>query len=414
MRKAKRNNTGGSAELDYGALVKEGLLEKQSPSGFKRWQERTFRLHQNALVYSAPNNWAPSDKQRILLGRIDSIQEKGREFEIVSGEVAERGPYKLRAPSDTDAKAWITAIEGAKIAQLSGKWAKKGQPVAQITGNNLTWQSSGTTSPLFVQEGAVSIKISGKRYTSIYREGRIYWSDGDVWEPMAEAQPIGPIGPNGRFKVEEKLGAGCFGDVYRGVDTTSGTEMALKLEKKSSPQPQLKNEAQVLQLIKGNGPDPPGFTIPFFYFDDPGPYNALAIPLLGKALEDCVEICGGTLKPKSVLMIAEQLVRRLEFLHSKEIIHRDIKPGNFMWGIKEKEHHLYLIDFGLSERWWIKGAHVKFREDQQFTGTVRYASITSQRGVQQSRRDDLEAVGYMLAFFPARSLALVWHAGQFY
>merc|ERR1719277_2921609 len=89
-------------------------------------------------------------------------------------------------------------------------------------------------------------------------------------------------------------------------------------------------------------------------------------------------------------MVGEQLICRLEYLHSKGIVHRDIKPENFMWGNKGKVHHLYMIDFGLSKRYFEK-AHVQAREKLSLTGTARYASINAHKGHEQSRRDDLDA-----------------------
>merc|ERR1712139_425683 len=93
-------------------------------------------------------------------------------------------------------------------------------------------------------------------------------------------------------------------------------------------------------------------------------------------------------------MGAEQCVQRMEYLHSKSFVHRDIKPENFMFGVKGKIHHIYLIDFGLSKRYFDK-VHSPARQKLSLTGTARYASINAHRGCEQSRRDDLEAIGHM-------------------
>ena len=91
-----------------------------------------------------------------------------------------------------------------------------------------------------------------------------------------------------------------------------------------------------------------------------------------------------------------QMICRLEFIHEKGYIHRDIKPENFVTGIDEDSNIIYIIDFGLSQRYKDKktGAHISYREKRQMVGTVRYASINTQIGIEQSRRDDVEALGY--------------------
>merc|ERR1712039_922422 len=120
--------------------------------------------------------------------------------------------------------------------------------------------------------------------------------------------------------------------------------------------------------------------------------------LLGKSLEDRMNQCGSKMTNKSACLIANQVLMRIEYLHSRGIIHRDIKPENFVFGIKEKIHHLYAIDFGLSKRYYdVK--HLPMRTKLSLTGTARYASINAHKGLEQSRRDDLEAIGHMLIYF---------------
>merc|ERR1712003_322129 len=105
------------------------------------------------------------------------------------------------------------------------------------------------------------------------------------------------------------------------------------------------------------------------------------------------------MKVKTVVLVAEQILQRIEYLHSKGIVHRDIKPENFMFGVSEKIHHLYLIDFGLSKTYFDAGKHRPQKTKLRLTGTARYASINAHRGLEQSRRDDLEAIGHMLMYF---------------
>jgi serine/threonine protein kinase len=87
-------------------------------------------------------------------------------------------------------------------------------------------------------------------------------------------------------------------------------------------------------------------------------------------------------------------------MHSKFFIHRDIKPDNFLMGLGEKSSLLHVLDMGLAKRYIdVKTKkHIEFRNDKSLTGTARYASIQSHLGEELSRRDDLEAIGYVLIY----------------
>lgn len=100
-------------------------------------------------------------------------------------------------------------------------------------------------------------------------------------------------------------------------------------------------------------------------------------------------------------MLGIQMISRLEYIHNKHIIHRDMKPDNFVMGIDENSGVVYLIDFGLAKKYRSSRTlqHIRYSNNKKLTGTARYASVNALRGVEQSRRDDLEAVGYVLMYF---------------
>lgn len=201
---------------------------------------------------------------------------------------------------------------------------------------------------------------------------------------------------DGKFELARKLGAGCFGEVYRGVNTETKEEVAVKFEDASSGAPQLEHEAGIIDLLK-QVPMPQGIA-ECYYFGNEGRYRACVMELLGKSLEDRMQGCQGKFSTRSAVLVAEQALGRIEYLHSRGIVHRDIKPENFMFGIKGKVHHLYLIDFGLSKRYYDK-KHTLMKQKLSLTGTARYASLNAHRGFEQSRRDDLEAIGHMFMYF---------------
>ena len=127
--------------------------------------------------------------------------------------------------------------------------------------------------------------------------------------------------------------------------------------------------------------------------------------LRGTNLSDLFEFCKHRFSLQTVLLIAIQIVTRIQELHSKNYIHRDIKPENFLLGIDSNSEIIYCIDFGLSRKYKdSKMDNMPYKENKSLIGTARYASINNHLGIEQSRRDDLESIAYLLIYFIKKRL----------
>ncbi|XP_047310399.1 casein kinase 1-like protein 2 isoform X2 [Impatiens glandulifera] len=199
----------------------------------------------------------------------------------------------------------------------------------------------------------------------------------------------------GKYRLSRKIGSGSFGEVYLGTDIRTNEDVAIKLENVKTKHPQLHYETKLYRALQG------GTGIPSVkWYGVEGEYNGMVMDLLGPSLEDLFTFCNRKLSLKTVLMLADQMINRVEFVHNKSFLHRDIKPDNFLMGLGTRANQVHIIDFGLGKK-FIDSAnrHIPYRDNKNLTGTARYASVNTHLGIEQSRRDDLESLGFVLIYF---------------
>ena len=204
----------------------------------------------------------------------------------------------------------------------------------------------------------------------------------------------------GRYRLGKKIGTGAFGEIFEGTDIFDNSSVAIKLEHNSVKYPQLLFEAKLLKSIPGTG-------IPIMHwFGIAGEYNAMVMDLLGQNLEDLYNYCAKNFTLKTILMIIIQMIERLKHVHDNHYIHRDIKPENFLIGKDTTAKTIYLLDFGLAKRYRDEYTHIHIplKENRNLTGTARYASCNAHNGLEQSRRDDMESIAYVILYFFRKKL----------
>lgn len=198
------------------------------------------------------------------------------------------------------------------------------------------------------------------------------------------------------WKFIKILGQGSFGLVIKAKHVENKNTVAIKIEDCHQKRPQLVYESKIYKLLQSYL----GFAHYYKIFTCQG-YNFLVIGLLGKNLNHLFTKMNHKFSLKTVLMLGIQMLQRLQNLHEQGFVHRDLKPENFAMGRKEYAHILYLLDFGLTKSFTDpkSAKHVKYKENNHLTGTARYVSINTHTGIEQSRRDDLESLGYILIYF---------------
>ncbi|KAI9315850.1 kinase-like domain-containing protein [Dichotomocladium elegans] len=205
------------------------------------------------------------------------------------------------------------------------------------------------------------------------------------------------------YRVGKKVGEGSFGVLYEGTNLLNNQSVAIKFEARKSEAPQLRDEYRTYKILSGLPGVPSAY-----YFGQEGQHNILVIDLLGPSLEDVFDMCGRKFSVKTVAMLAKQMLFRVENVHERNLIYRDIKPDNFLIGRPGTKHAntVYLIDYGMAKLYRDPKTkqHIPYRERKSLSGTARYMSINTHLGREQSRRDDLESLGHVFMYFLRGSL----------
>eukprot|EP00928_Gymnodinium_smaydae_P088477 TRINITY_DN7255_c1_g1_i1.p1 TRINITY_DN7255_c1_g1~~TRINITY_DN7255_c1_g1_i1.p1 ORF type:complete len:325 (-),score=39.89 TRINITY_DN7255_c1_g1_i1:220-1194(-) len=199
-----------------------------------------------------------------------------------------------------------------------------------------------------------------------------------------------------KYVLVSEIASSSRGHIYRGSHIETGEDVAVKLESVKASNMRLPHEAKMCKLLQGAA----GVPIVHWYGVEGG-YNALVMELQGPSLQDLFEYMGRRFSLKTVLMLADQMITRVENVHKQGLVHRNLKPGHFVIGLEEKAKELHLIDFGVADTYRdpVTQLHKPLQSDSYVAGTLRFSSINAHQGVMQSRRDDLESLTYVLMYF---------------
>ena len=198
---------------------------------------------------------------------------------------------------------------------------------------------------------------------------------------------------NNKYKLLEKIGEGSFGSIYKGENIRTNEHVAIKIEYIQNNYKLLKNESKIYQYLTNTIGIP---NVKWFGKDENNYY--MVLNLLGESLQS-VKDKKGCFSLKLVLQVGFQIISILKTIHDKGLVHRDIKPDNFLVGNNKQNKQIYMIDFGFCKTYIDNDKHIKIRKLNSLIGSLTYASINAHNFIELSRRDDLESLGYMLIYF---------------
>jgi casein kinase I family protein HRR25 len=197
---------------------------------------------------------------------------------------------------------------------------------------------------------------------------------------------------NKKYRILGKIGEGSFGLIYKGENVRTRELVAIKVEPIEKDMKLLKNESVIYQYLNNVQGVP---FVKWFGKDEKNYY--MVINLLGDSLQSVKN--NSTFSLTSVLQIGIQVIILLKTIHDKGLVHRDIKPDNFLLGLNNQRKRIYIIDFGLCKSYMNNDEHNPIKKTNSLIGSLTYASINAHNCIELSRRDDMESLGYMLAFF---------------
>jgi serine/threonine protein kinase len=197
-----------------------------------------------------------------------------------------------------------------------------------------------------------------------------------------------------KYDLISKIGSGAFGSIYKGENVRTGEPVAIKVEPLKHETNLLKNEARIYQYLKGGVGIP---QVKWFGVDDAN--NYMVINLLGESLQNNINTYG----PFSLLnaiSIGIQMIERIKYVHECGLIHRDVKPDNFLFGLNEQQERLYIIDFGFCKKCNNQQTPTTTtpKKMTSILGTPNYISISVHDYIEPNKHDDIESILYTIMY----------------